>query len=169
MTTGAGRYRPETSLLWLAGFLLLLGAIVYAVDRGGNVYFLPDSLTHGEVNPVLGSLAEHLPSLVHTLAFIAITTAVLWPWPRLLPVTCLSWLVIECAFELGQIDAIGDRIAASTPAWVHGVPVLEEIPDFFAQGTYDPLDVLAIGLGAIVAYLGLRYVYEKEQCDVATQ
>ena len=158
MTTGAGRSRPETSLMWLAGFLLLLGAIVYAVDRSGNVYFLPGSLAFGEATPVFGSLGEHLPSLVHTLAFIAITTAVLWPWPRLLPVTCLSWLAIECAFELGQIDAIGDRIAAGTPAWVHGVPVLEEIPDFFAQGTYDPLDVLAIGLGAIVAYLGLRWI-----------
>ena len=156
MTTGAGRYRPETSLLWLAGLLLLLGAIVYAVDRGGNVYFLPNSLAHDIAIPVFGSLGEHLPSFVHIVAFIAISTAVLWPWPRLLPVTCLSWMAIECAFELGQIDAIGDRIAYSTPAWVHGVPVLQEIPEFFARGTYDPLDVLAIGLGVVVAYAGLR-------------
>ena len=158
VTRGTARFRPETGLLWLAGFLILLGVVVYAVDRGGQVYFLPSWLAYGAAHSVFGPLGGHLPSFVHTLAFIAITAAALWPWPRLLPVICIAWLVIECAFEVGQAYPLGDRIADSVPAWVHGVPVLEAIPDYFARGTFDPFDVLAIGLGAIVAYLGLRHM-----------
>ena len=158
MTTGAGRIRPEASLLWLGGFLILLGVVVYAVDRGGAVYFLPSWLAHDTAHPVFGPLGGQLPSFVHTLAFIVITTAILWPWPRLLPVRCVVWLIIECTFEVGQAYPLGDRIADSVPAWVHDVPVLEAIPDYFARGTFDPLDVLAIGLGVVVAYLGIRRV-----------
>ena len=79
VTRGTARFRPETGLLWLAGFLILLGVVVYAVDRGGQVYFLPSWLAYGAAHSVFGPLGGHLPSFVHTLAFIAITAAALWP------------------------------------------------------------------------------------------
>jgi len=153
----AGRQRSsEASLLWLAGLLLVLGVIVYALDRGGSTDFLPAWLTREAGPSIFGFAGKHLPTFVHTLAFILITAAVLWPWPRLLPAICGIWVFIECAFELGQLEPFGERIAGVVPAWFDGVPLLDATPGFFASGTFDPLDILSIGLGAITAYLIVR-------------
>jgi hypothetical protein len=38
------------------------------------------------------------------------------------------------------------------------VPRLRMITSYFTQGTYDPLDVLSIGLGAVIAFLVARMV-----------
>ena len=42
------------------------------------------------------------------------------------------------------------------PAWLGSVPVLNVTTSYFTQGTYDPLDVLSIGVGAVAAYLLAR-------------
>jgi len=153
-----GRQTPEISLLWLTALLLAIGVMVYAVDRGGAVYFLPAWFAHEAGASIFGSLGNHLPTFVHPFAFILITATVFWPWPRLLPAICATWFAIEVAFEMGQLDPIGQRIAATLPAWFDGVPLLEAAPAYFALGTYDPFDVLSIGLGAVSAFLIVRYI-----------
>ena len=158
MIADARQCKPEIGLLWLAAMLLAAGVMVYALDRGGAAYFLPTWLARETGPPLFGLLGDHLPTFVHSLAFILITAAVLWPWPRLLPAICITWFAIECAFELGQLELLGRHVADSVPAWLHGVPVLEAIPDYFALGTFDPLDILSIALGAVIAYLGIRHM-----------
>ena len=137
MKLTGGRQRIEVSLLWLASLLITIGIAVYVVDRGAVVH-LP--------------LGNQLPTFVHPFAFILITAAVLQPWPRLLPAVCAGWFALETAFEFGQRDPIAVGINAAVPGWFAGVPWLEAIPDYFARGTYDPLDVLSIALGTLAAY-----------------
>jgi len=131
--------------------------MVYALDRGA-VEFLPHWATGHTGSGIFGSLGDHLPTFVHPLAFILITTAVLRPQPRLLPATCATWFGIECLFEVGQLAPLDGRIAAAVPAWFDSVPVLEGTADYFIRGTYDPLDLLSIGIATVVAYPMIRII-----------
>ncbi|MBT8442975.1 MAG: hypothetical protein KJO76_11355 [Gammaproteobacteria bacterium] len=160
MTLTGGKFGPEVRLFWLAALFLTIGIVVYAVDRGGAVYFLPDWLaTDGETS-IFGTVGDRLPTFVHTLAFILITAAVLWPWPRSLPAICAGWFALECLFEIGQHEVLGQHIAAAVPGWFDGLFLLEATPAYFTSGTFDWLDILAIGLGAVAAYLLVRKIRE---------
>lgn len=158
MRRTGGKFGSEARLLWLAMLLLAAGVAVYLLDRGGDVYFVPNWLAHDAPLPVFGAVGEHLPTFVHTFAFIVITAVALWPWPRLLPAICATWVAIECAFEIGQAESVAARLAGTVPAWFDGVPFLEAATVYFASGTFDPFDILSIGLGAVMAYLIVRYL-----------
>lgn len=136
---------PEIKMLFLATLLLATGIMVYALDRGGDVYFLPDWTAAPTGTTIFGPLGGHLPTFLHPLVFILITAAVLRPWPRLLPAICAAWFAIECLFELGQM-------VAAVPSWFDSVPMLRITADYFTRGTFDPLDILSIGLGTVIAY-----------------
>ena len=155
-----GKFGPEVRLFWLATLALIVGLAVYAVDRGGDVYFWPARLTIDAQLSVFGPIGKHLPTFLHTVAFVLSTVAILWPWPRSLPAVCIAWMAIESAFELGQLQPLGERIAAALPAWIDGIPLLEAAPIYFASGTFDVLDILSIGLGAVTACLIARYLRE---------
>ena len=152
MLVPARQRRPEAGMLLLATLLLAFGALVYVLDRGGAAHFLPPWTAALAMPDVFGPLGDHLPTFVHTLAFILITAAILRPWPQQLPAVCAIWFVIECLFELGQLAQFDSQLAATIPAWFESVPVLEITTNYFIRGTYDPLDVLSIGLGAVLAY-----------------
>ena len=136
---------PEIKMLFLATLLLAIGIMVYALDRAGAVHFLPDWTA-------APTGTDHLPTFLHPLVFILITAVVLRPWLRLLPAICATWFAIECLFELGQMAPFDSRIAAALPSWFDSVPVLRITADYFTRGTYDPLDILSIGLGTVIAY-----------------
>lgn len=150
--------KEEASLLALAALLLVVGVLVYAIDRGGAVYFLAGwTAGHGGAE-IFGPFADHLPTFLHVLAMVLLTAAVLRPWPKLLPAIALGWFAVECLFELGQLSPLDARIAAALPAWLDDVPVLEASAGYFINGTCDPFDVLSIGLGAAVAFWIVRTI-----------
>ena len=159
--------RPEVSLLLLATLLLASCILLYALDRGGAVYFLPDWAAEPNRPDIFGTLGAHLPTFLHPFAFILITAAVLRPWPRLLPAICVAWFVVECLFELGQMSPFDSRIAAAMPSWFDSVPILQIAADYFTRGTYDSLDVLSIGLGTVIAYPIVRTLFEETHDDQA--
>ena len=139
-------------MLLLAAILLAAGILVYALDRGGAVYFLSGWTSAPPPTAFLGSLGDHLPTFLHTLIFILVTAAILRPWPQLLLPICATWFGIESMFELGQMEPLDGHVAALIPTWFEGVPVLENTSEYFIRGTYDALDVVSIALGAIIAY-----------------
>jgi hypothetical protein len=149
---------PEIRLVLLALILLVAGALVYVFDRGGTVYFLPAWMAGHSQITVFGATADYLPTFVHTLAFILITAAILRPWPQLLPATCAGWFGVECLFEIGQMAPFDGHIAAALPAWFESFPVLDITAVYFLDGTHDPLDIVSIGLGSLVAYLLVRNI-----------
>ena len=153
-----GQHREEATLLFLAALLLVVGVLVYAVDRGGAAYFLTGwASSHGKA-ALFGPIGNHLPTFVHSLAVILVTAAVLRPWTHLLPAIVIGWFTVECLFEVGQISPLDGHVASAMPAWFDKVPVLEAGADYFINGTYDPLDVLSIGLGAAAAYWVARTI-----------
>ena len=143
-------------MLLVATLSLAAAVFVYAFDRGGVAYFLSGWTVAFPKTNLLGPLGQNLPTFLHTLAFILITAAILRPWPRSLPIVCLAWFSIECLFELGQRTPFDTYIAMLLPDWFGAAPVLGLTANYFICGTYDTLDIVSIGLGAIVAYPMVR-------------
>ncbi len=153
---------PEVKALLLATILLLAGIVVYALDRGSGVYFLAGWSFAPAAPDFFGPLGDHLPTFLHPIIFILITAAVLRPWPRLLPAICAAWLAVDCLFELCQRAPLSGGIAAAVPPWFDSVPVLQITADYFTQGTFDPLDILSIGIGTVIAYPIARSLLQGE-------
>ena len=143
---------------------LAFGVLVYALDRlPESVYFLPAgwSLAEGGVR-WFGSLGGQLPEFLHVYAFALLTAAVLASSRRLALLSCAVWWGLDSLVELGQHAAISPQIAAAVPAWFAGIPFLENTGLYFTHGTFDPLDFIAIAVGAVAAYFTI-VIYIREE------
>ncbi len=150
----------------LAAILLMIGLLVYLLDRpADHIYFVPDWWRAADNSgQVFGSIGENLPSFVHVVVFILISSVLLAPWHFRIASICLLWFGIDSLFELAQHDAIAIQIADMVPDWFQDVIFLENTPNYFLAGTFDPFDLISIALGSVGAYLMLRYIQFKE-CD----
>lgn len=153
-----GQHKEEATLLFLAALLLVVGVVVYVIDRGGAVYFLTGWSSNRSEAELFGPIGNHLPTFVHTLAMILVFAAVLRPRASLLPAITIGWFTVECLFEVGQLHPLDTHIAAVLPAWFEYVPVLEASGDYFTNGTCDLLDLISIGLGAAAGYWIVRSI-----------
>jgi hypothetical protein len=126
--------RLETRLCLAAAAALAAGAIFYVYARGSTA-----------AAPLPALWTGSLPTLLHTAAFALLSLAVVAPWPRLATAVCSAWFVIESAFEILQIPAVG-RLAGLS-ALEPGSSLLRA----YLHGTFDPMDILAAGAGALLA------------------
>jgi hypothetical protein len=138
------------------GFLtLLIGVFFYYAFRGSSVYFL-SFLNHQKMSISIYGVSS-LPTFVHTLSFILLTACAFksiksYTW------VCFLWLMIGIVFELGQKwkSLFCDSIAFLPDCCIKTLVIL-----YFTRGTYDPLDMLSIFLGAVVALALLVLTAEK--------
>lgn len=129
----------ERRLCAAAAMALAAGAVVY-LCRG----FAPLS--------ALVAWTGALPTLLHAAAFTGLCLAVTRPWPRLAPLVCAFWIIVEGGFEVLQIDAVAGALQSSAAA--ARVPFLAA----HLRGTFDPLDVAAAVAGTLAAALLARRV-----------
>jgi hypothetical protein len=143
---------------------LLVGALVYLVDRPpDHAYFVYRSgidISLYRVFPNLfGPIGHSLPAFSHVFSFILITAGLIGCRKRGYLIICLSWFIVDCAFELGQkfkLSAV--RII---PDWFAGVPFLQNTENFFLSGTFDYFDLTAITIGAALAYFSLLHTMQR--------
>jgi hypothetical protein len=137
---------------------LLFGSLVYLIDRPPDqTYFVYNSgidISLYNILPNLfGLIGNSLPAFIHVFSFILITAGLIACQKRGYPIICFSWLMVDCAFELGQkFHSLAVKII---PDWFAGVPFLENTDNFFLKGTFDWFDIGFICLGTIMAYLVL--------------
>lgn len=147
---GKGWLRPELIQIIAAIAALSLGLLVYLIIRDPQqVYFLsyfPHFQQGNSIEP--GIVSYFLPSLFHTYAFILLTVATLSASVAQTRIVCFIWLVIECSFEIGQHDAIAEQISESLGT----IRFPGVFSDYFVNGTFDLLDLVAIATGAALAY-----------------
>jgi len=137
----------------VAVVVLLLGTVIYLIERpAGSVPFFAEFSFADRFSMSLGFVGASFPSFAHTFAF-ATFTAMLMSRRRDLKSACLSWLGIECAFEIGQSPIVAAKLAAQIPPGYESVPFLSHTIRYFVNGTFDALDLLAVGIGALVAYV----------------
>ena len=119
-----------------AGALLALtaGIGIYALARGAHPPL-----------PGLEAWSGPLPTLLHTSAFTLLSLAVCAPWPRLAPVVCAGWVLLEAGLELVQLDTV-----AHAPA-LQSLARAEPVFRAYLNGRFDPLDIVAAAAGALLA------------------
>lgn len=160
---GSSRLGANGWLALIAVLALVLGALVYVLDRpAATVYLLPNalSLVHGH-HRWFGALGGNLPEFVHVYAFILLTAAV-GPWPARVVSICAFWWMVDSLFKVGEHPLLAPHIAAVLPAWFQHVPILDNTGNYFLHGTFDPWDLVAILVGTIVAYLTIGLVRRRE-------
>ena len=157
--------RKRWALELAALSLLAIGVLVYVLDRPAeSVYLLPAgwSLAKGGES-WFGGLGGQLPEFVHVYAFGLLTAAALATSRRLALLCCAAWWLVDSLFEVGQHAAISPAIAAALPAWLEGIPFVENTGPYFIHGTFDPLDLAAIAIGAVAAYFTFVFYIREEE------
>lgn len=139
--------------------VLALGALVYVLDRPADtVHLLPSSASLATAHEArFGTLGNHLPAFAHACGFILLTAAVSPAFFRV-PAICLFWWAVDSLFEIGQHQAVAAHVAGALPAWLKRIPVFDNTGSYFLRGTFDPVDLTAIALGALAAYFTIRAV-----------
>lgn len=153
--------KAELLQVLAAAFALLGGVFIYLLSRDSqHVYFLrflPFLQSSDASQP--GVFSNILPSLLHTYAFILLSVAVLSASLVQTRIICLVWVVIEGLFEAGQHERIAGLISEPLGLWLDGIPLLQFSHEYFVNGTFDGLDILAILLGAAAAYVSVMFSY----------
>jgi hypothetical protein len=143
-------------LIGLGG--LTIGTLVYLIDRPPEAtYFIHFSRIkvslYGILPNLFGVIGNSLPDFLHVFSFILLTAGLLSLGKRGSLVICLGWFSIDFVFELFQkFNALPLKII---PKWFNDIPFLENTENYFTQGTFDFLDLIAIALGTVTAYFVL--------------
>jgi hypothetical protein len=151
------RHINKTQIL-IGVIVLLLGSFIYLVDRPPDqtyfVYSSPIKITLFNTIPnVFGSIGGSLPECIHVFSFILITAGLLFSNKRGYLIICLSWFLLDAAFEVGQhFSTWSSKII---PDWFTGIPFLENTGNYFFHGTFDFIDLAAIAFGTVMAYFVL--------------
>lgn len=148
----------------IGAVVLLAGALIYLIDRPPDqTYFIykigMNISLFGTLPIIFGPSGNFLPSFIHVFSFIFLTAGLIARGKRDYLIICLSWLFIDCTFELGQKFLLWpSRII---PDWFVGIPFLENSKNYFLKGTFDLIDLIAIIIGAVVAYLFLAKTTQR--------
>ena len=150
----------QTTLFLTATGALVLGILVYLLDRPAqDVYFLADTLVL--TSRPAWDLHDSLPSVLHAFAFSLATIVVIAPASiAAIGRICAGWWLLEALLEIVQADSLSAPLTELMPAWLGSVPVLEALPSYVAQGTFDLMDVGGAGLGCLLAF-GAAYLQRR--------
>jgi len=135
---------------------LLIGSLVYLIDRPPDqtyfVYSSPINISLSNTIPNLfGLIGNSLPEFIHVFSFILITAGLIFCQKRGYLIICLSWFLVDSAFEVGQKFTTWST--SIIPDWFAGIPFLENTENYFLRGTFDGTDLAAIALGTVTAYV----------------
>jgi hypothetical protein len=151
------RHINKTQIL-IGVTVLLLGSFIYLIDRPPDqTYFVKSSPVtislFNTVPKVFGFIGGSLPESIHVFSFILITAGLLFSNKRGYLIICLSWFLLDAAFEIGQhFTAWSSKMI---PDWFTGIPFLENTESYFLHGTFDFIDLAAIAFGTVIAYFVL--------------
>ena len=149
------KMRPVNKIQILIGVIaLLLGSLIYLVDRPPDqTYFVYSSTInislYSAFPNLFGLIGNSLPAFIHAFSFILITAGLIACRKKGYLIICLSWLLVDCTFELGQ--RFTSWSLKMIPDWFAGIPFLENTEHYFLKGTFDVIDLAAITLGSIIA------------------
>ena len=150
-------HKKERLIRASLGFgVLLLGAVEYIFSRPPESSHLGIIIKHlaGNIPRInlFGIFGGVMPDFAHAFAFSLFTLALFPDAVRKLRVlVCLLWLVVDVLFETGQF--FGHQIAGVINTTLPPNTVTSLLKGYFANGKYDPMDILAIGLGVGAAFL----------------
>ncbi len=143
-----------------------IGASVYLFDRAGGARFVPAWLApRFAVPPTPGLVGGSLPSFAHVFAFALLTAAVVGASRSAAKLACLVWVLVDVAFEVGQVDRVAHTFAVVSFPWGGAHVPFEYVRTYLLRGTFDSMDLCAAALGGLAAYLVIAMVErDATQC-----
>jgi hypothetical protein len=166
------KYKVNFYFILIGSIALLIGALVYYVDRPPNqTYFVigysEDLSMHDSIPNLFGIVGESLPDFIHVFSFILLTAGVSSCGKKGYCIICLSWLFIDSTFELGQ--KFLKEPMKGLPDWFDGIPMFEAVKSYFIRGTFDYIDLISIVLGTVAAYMVLIKITEIKDNDYSPE
>jgi len=145
--------------------VLVVGSLIYLIDRPPDhtyfVYSSPINISLFTAIPnIFGLIGNSLPAFIHVFSFIVITAGLIFCNKRGYLTICLSWFLVDSAFEVGQ--KLTTWSTSIIPDWFAGIPFLENTENYFLQGTFDFIDLGAITFGTVIAYFVLLITNKRE-------
>ena len=150
--------------------VLVVGSLIYLIDRSPDqtyfVYSSPINISLFKIVPTFfASIGNSLPEFIHVFSFILITAGLIFCNKRGYLIICLSWFLVDSAFEVGQKFTAWSTIII--PDWFTGIPFLENTENYFLQGTFDFIDLAAIAFGTLIAYFVLITTKKSKRRETA--
>jgi len=122
--------------------------------RSDVLPYLPEALVvHGLFPYRITQLTHQLPTFTHLIAFALFSAALLGGGRRSAVLVCLFWLLIETVFEVAQHPTVSSWLVPGIPQWFDNLWLLDHTRGFLTHSTFDPLDIAAAGIAALLAYL----------------
>lgn len=136
----------------LALACLAVGVCVYLFVRPTPVWFVPSPL-HAPLlaHSPIGSMLGFLPVTAHVIALSLLTATTLGARARAATLAPAIWALINVAFEIGQHASVSPLLLRILPQRFAEIWLLDQLRPYFAQGTFDPLDIAGALAGALVA------------------
>ena len=141
----------------MGGGALLLGALEYLLGRPANSTQFGEIVQkftgsfHANIQ-IYGELGKILPDFVHPFAFALLTMSLFPGAGRIIRgFICILWLVIDLSFEIGQ--HFGQQISELIGTLIPDGRISGLLSDYFVNGTYDRMDIVAICSGIMFAFI----------------
>ena len=162
--------KQKVELLWfmLGVMALMFGTLVYITERNpDDIYFLSRSfsLFHAKLE-IFGRHGDYLPTLLHSFALILMTATAIGKHKVSAITVTLFWMLIEISFELAQTQFMSNWILSNIPHWFEHLPVLENTYSYFTYGSFNAMDLAAILIGSVAAYLLIKLTKRSDNNDV---
>ena len=144
----------DRKLISLSLGSLFVGTLVYLLDRPpGNLALLPSNISLYAATPqIFGIMGQWLPSFVHVFSLILLTVGVAGLRNAASIVTCLSWFLVDAAFELSQHPALSQFATNAVLEINMSTQVSDHFVSYLQSGIFDIFDLAAICLGAATAF-----------------
>lgn len=156
-------WRRSASLVAVASGALLLGVLVYLIDRSGSSAAMIPRVDALAGRHVFGAIGQWLPSFVHPLAFSLLTAAAQPARAAPRYGVCIAWGAVNVGFEVGQHAAIREHLAGALYDVLGRTPPVRWLASYFLHGTFDVGDMLAACLGALAAAAVLYLVRPRPE------
>lgn len=136
---------------------LFLGSLEYIIGRPADASHIGRIISELAGNflfriDIFGFLGGFLPDFIHPFSFALLTMALFPTGDRKVRgIICLFWLSIDILFEIGQF--FNKQIAELMTKLFSPNAITNIFTNYFAKGTYDHLDILAICFGITAAFI----------------
>ncbi|NHF59878.1 hypothetical protein FK220_011040 [Flavobacteriaceae bacterium TP-CH-4] len=141
---------------FLAGVMTIaLGMLLYVAIRPSWQTFWTIDLISLEWREFwfLRMIGNNLPSFLHVVGLSLLTAAVVAKKKSIYMVICCSWLSINLVFEFLQSDVAYARLNHWSVNHEIMNPMVQWFKNYSLNAIYDTSDVLALFIGAVLAYI----------------
>ena len=96
-------YIKSISAFGIGAAALILGVAYYAAFRQPESVLFLDMLNIKGFRSYYGEIPAFFPSFIHTFSFSLMTSAIVWNNKHHILQVCISWMIINVAFECAQL------------------------------------------------------------------